>query len=90
MIDSEVGKVTLNQTLTVRRLEESADPLDVLTVLGEMPSMAEDSAKFTYWLCAVLPLRMDEKYAFLQLDSSWQRYSTLYAALKRLEQRDSS
>jgi len=40
MIDLEAGRVTLNQKLTVRRLEESADPLDVLTVLAEMPSMA--------------------------------------------------
>ena len=63
---------------------------DLEAQLGEMPSMAEDSARFAYWLCAVLPLRMDEKYAFLQLDSSWQRYSTLYVALKRLEERSRS
>lgn len=65
---------------------------DLESQLGEMPVMADDSARFAYWLCAVLPLRMDEKYAFLQLDSSWQRYSTLYGALRRLEQsqRDSS
>ena len=63
---------------------------DLESQLGEMPSMADDAAKFAYWLCAVLPLRMDEKYAFLQLDGNWQRYSTLYAALKRLEQRDTA
>ena len=63
---------------------------DLESQLGEMPSIAEDAARFAYWLCAVLPLPMDEKYAFLQLDSNWQRYSQLYTALRRLERRDTS
>ena len=60
---------------------------DIESQLGVMPSMEEQPALFCFWLCAVLPMRMDDKYEFLQLTSHYERFSRLLQALRDIDNR---
>ena len=63
---------------------------DLESQLGVMPSMVDQPTAFCYWLCAVLPMRMDDKFAFLQFRTEYERFRMLYDALVDLSKKEVS
>jgi Lon protease-like protein len=53
---------------------------------GDMPSLTDPNPNpFSYWLGALLPMDIEQKYAFVQLRSTYERYKHLLQVLIQLD-----
>jgi Lon protease-like protein len=80
----DVVRAEVEELIVDRFLPRLMNQFEVESQLGVMPSMRDDPNGLSFWMCAVLPMRLDEKYEYLQLRTLYERLMTLRNVLQEL------